>query len=221
MNYPKVSFVLEKGKDQKSPLILVNGFQEERKKLIEKIRKRTGKDFSLLFFSGMDWNGDLTPYPAKSPFKGGEDFPGKGKDYLDFLLEKRNSVLKENDIVPSYHVIAGYSLAGLFALYSMIAGKSFDAAVSASGSLWYPGFEDFIQKAELEGKGTIYLSLGDKEKETHNPAMKTVEEKTLAIAKMLKEKGQKVFFESNSGNHFQDPEGRLAKGIGWILENRK
>lgn len=220
MNYPEVSFALEKGKDRNAPLILVNGFQEEKEKLFAEILKKTGKDFSFLFFSGMDWNGDLTPYPAKSPFKRGEDFSGNGKDYLDFLLEKRDSVLKENDIVPSYHVIAGYSLAGLFALYSTIALRSFDAAVSVSGSLWYPGFYDFIQKAEIEGKRTLYLSLGDKEKETRNPTMKTVEEKTLAIVKMLKEKGQKVFFESNSGNHFQDPEGRLAKGIGWILENR-
>ena len=45
-------------------------------------------------------------------------------------------------------VIAGYSLAGLFALWAAWNSGYFRRVASVSGSLWYPGFTDYIRNNE-------------------------------------------------------------------------
>ena len=64
----------------------------------------------------------------------------------------------------------------------------------------------------------VYFSLGDKESHTKNPTMKLVEENTRLLCKNYLEQDIQTVFELNPGNHFQDAELRLAKGIAWILE---
>ena len=62
----------------------------------------------------------------------------------------------------------------------------------------------------------VYLSLGNKEKYSKNAILKTVEDKTKEIYNILG--NIKKVFEENEGNHFQDANIRVAKGIKWILE---
>ncbi len=47
--------------------------------------------------------------------------------------------------------------------------------------------------------------------------MKLVEENTRLLCKSYSAHGIKTAFELNPGNHFQDVELRLAKGIAWML----
>ncbi|MBQ6125309.1 MAG: hypothetical protein IJL13_07895, partial [Spirochaetales bacterium] len=63
----------------------------------------------------------------------------------------------------------------------------------------------------------VYLSLGDREAKTRNPVMSTVQDNTEKMAELLKKRGADVSYELNPGNHFQDPELRMAKGIFGIL----
>ena len=66
---------------------------------------------------------------------------------------------------PVSRAIAGYSLAGLFALWAVFQTDVFDRAASVSGSLWYDGFTDYINSSvSPSGLRQIYLSLGDREK---------------------------------------------------------
>ena len=66
--------------------------------------------------------------------------------------------------VPKFHGIAGYSLAGLFALWSVYQTDLFDWAASISGSLWFDGFLEFM-KANTPKVKFIYFSLGIKKKQ--------------------------------------------------------
>ena len=43
---------------------------------------------ALAAISGVDWNRDLSPWPAPKVFRGGEDFGGEGPAFLDMLTEQ-------------------------------------------------------------------------------------------------------------------------------------
>ena len=83
----------------------------------------------------------VTIYPAHSsdaPCTGGAD------EYLKVLLEEiLPGVLSRISGSPVFLGIAGYSHAGLFALYSMYHTDRFDRVASMSGSLWFPDFKEY------------------------------------------------------------------------------
>ena len=167
----------------------------------------------------MSWNRDLSPWEAPAVFKGDSPFGGKADDYLKELTETViPSAVSNLGDEPSAVYIAGYSLAGLFAVYSLFWTSVFSGAASASGSMWFPGFIDFASSHDLATRPTkVYLSLGDREAKTRNPIMATVQDNTEKIANLLRERGIDVTYELNPGNHFQEPELRMAKGISNIL----
>lgn len=120
----------------------------------------------------------------------------------------------EHGLKPCAIYIAGYSMAGLFALYSLYKTDRFAGAASCSGSLWFPGFSEYVHEHEFaSATSKIYLSLGDREAKTKNPVMAMVEDNTRNIAELYSSQGCNMLFEMNQGGHFNDPELRTAKGI--------
>lgn len=166
---------------------------------------------SLLLVKDVDWNKDLSPWKADRIFRKGEDFGGEADETLKIILE----AMKE--IPYRKAVIAGYSLAGLFALYACTKTDVFAGCVSASGSLWFPDFDEYLKLHRVQCE-SVYLSLGDKEKNTRNPLMCRVEEKTYGAFETIRQYCR-ASMEMNPGNHFNEPEKRLQKGIDHILEN--
>lgn len=180
-----------------------------------------GKDTAQLLpevricqISGMDWNRDLSPWPAPRVFSKGEDFAGQGDRFLAWLNGQLPAIRQAADGQNLY--LAGYSLAGLFTLYAGTKIPGFAGLASVSGSLWYPGFAEYLETHTLL-TGKVYLSLGDREKNTKNPVMRQVEDQTIAVQRLVQGYAQ-CHFETNPGNHFQDPPGRLARGIRWLLK---
>lgn len=174
------------------------------------IQKET--DASLLVLHDLDWNKDLSPWYAEKVFRKGEDFSGNGDQTLQMIIEMMDEHRESYDQA----VIAGYSLAGLFALYACTVSDRFEGCVSASGSLWFPRFEEWLKEHPVHCKA-VYLSLGDQEKKTKNPVMASVEEKTEEAYRLIGSYTD-CFFEMNPGNHFSHPEERLMKGIRHILK---
>ena len=116
--------------------------------------------------------------------------------------------------------LVGYSLAGLFATYSLFISDRFRKIASISGSLWFKDFDKFILENELiNKKAFIYFSLGDKEEKSKTEVLKEVKNKTLKIKSLLEEKGLKTVYFENKGNHFIDSSLRVAKAIKYLLEN--
>ena len=95
---------------------------------------------------------------------------------------------------------------------------SCSGAVCASGSLWYPGFRDFALSHTFKRTPTgIYLSLGDWESVTKNPALQKTEDVFRTLCEHYRSGGLASVFELNPGNHYRDMDLRMAKGYCWLL----
>lgn len=114
--------------------------------------------------------------------------------------------------------LAGYSLAGLFALYSLYQTDLFSRVASMSGSLWFPGFTDYVFSHEMKKRPEhLYFSLGNQECRTRNPYLKTVQDNTEKIEHYYAQCGINTVFQLNPGNHYKNAVQRTAAGISWIL----
>lgn len=182
------------------------------------------EEFPLLlaFIDGMDWNRDLSPWPAPKVFRQEEDFAGKADEFLKLLeMEVFPKVegLLENP--PEKRILAGISMSGLFALYAGTKSHAFDALASISGALWYDDFLSYLENHPLSEKvQRVYLSLGNKEKRTKNPRMARVETSTLAIRELLAKQGIETIYQSNQGNHFVYGAERLEEAIRFLLTGK-
>ena len=198
-----------------SPLIILNSYDGDGKSVMEAAEKLDRKDFNLLCVGNLNWNHDMTPWYC--PPTSSKDTPctGGADEYLKLLLDDiLPECLKRVDGTPSHISIAGYSLAGLFALYALYQTDVFEGAASMSGSLWFPDFKEYVFSHEMKRKPEkLYLSLGDKETRTRNRYLKAVQDNTERIAGHFREAGIDVTFEMNPGNHFKDAALRSAKGI--------
>ena len=222
LNFEDRTVELFPSKGAGAPLVLVNTLEGESAALHEAVRAMTGADFALAAVGNIDWEADLTPWPAPSLVKG-HPLRGGGADaYADRLSGRiLPQVAGLLDGMPAWVGLAGYSLGGLFALYAPFRTDAFARVASASGSLWYPGFVDFaLSHAPRRRPDAVYLSLGDRESRTRNPMLRTVEDETRRLAAFLTERGVPSVFELNPGGHFNDENRRLARAIAWMLEGR-
>ncbi len=201
-----------------SPLIILNTTQDEGQDVYGALCKMTNRDFVLAAISGLNWGHDMTPWevpaiPHGDPCTGGAD------EYIEDLKEEiLPDILSRLDFTPSFTMLAGYSLAGLFAIYCTYKTDIFDRVASISGSLWYPGFMDFVESNEMVRKpDKMYISLGDKEAKTRIKTMQSVRANTDRLASFYKESGIDLTYEINPGNHFTDIVKRTAKGIRAVL----
>lgn len=186
---------------------------------VELISNHVGENFLMVAFKISNWNNDLSPWNAPAVF--GKDGFGDGakntlsfiEDVLiDFICEKYQI---KNDIPL---ILGGYSLAGLFSLWSSYQSSGFNAIVGASPSVWFNGWEEFIVK-NTPLSNVIYLSLGDKEEKTKNQIMARVGKAIQKQEEVLNNRGIKTILEWNNGGHFQDSDIRLAKGFVWCINN--
>lgn len=114
--------------------------------------------------------------------------------------------------------LAGYSLAGLFAVYAMYRTDCFQMIGSMSGSLWFDGFVEYaIGRQPASERISLYLSLGSREHRSKNPRMRSVRECTERLARHWGERFH-VIMETNPGGHFDQPQMRVAKGIRKLLQ---
>ncbi len=205
---PVVYLIADRGEDDETAVLLKS----------EPGSARESRDFSLVTITGFSWNDDLSPWSAPPAYKKGEPFSGGADSFLRILSEEIIPQAEE-DLHPVWRGIAGYSLAGLFSLYSLYRTDLFDRAVSASGSLWYPEFDAYFSSHRMiKNPDRIYLSLGDREASTKNPVMQRVADVTETFLQYCLKQQIDAVFEYNAGGHFQDAPLRIAKGILRILE---
>ena len=206
------------------PVVIINTFENNGKDIFLECAKINCRNYILVAISNLNWNDDLTPWFAPKLNNSDKDFMGKADEYIrvlidDIIPQVKRHIIDELNIKISYYSIAGYSLAGLFALYCAYKTDLFKKVASASGSFWYPRFFEFIRENKISSSVCkIYFSLGNKECKTKNEVMSTVEANTIKIEKIYKEAGINTCYEENEGNHFKNVNLRLAKGIKWILD---
>ena len=196
---------------------------------------------------GVDlWEENFSPWCAPRVFAKGPNFGDGAQKTLDTLINQvipwAESELTES---PAYRVLVGYSLAGLFSLWTGVSQQvargcqpddapsqpgaphvdapvaTFQRIGAVSGSFWFPGLLDYVDQ-QLNGGAVglthAYLSLGDREARTPNPQIMHVRENAELLASRLESAGITSMFELNRGNHFQNVEGRMQKALDWLVK---
>ena len=201
------------------PIIYLNTFSNEGQKIFEAAQAAGCPPFTLVAISDLDWNHDMVPWDSPPAFKNADPCTGGADDYLRILTEKIiPTAEKEITGVPCWCGIVGYSLAGLFALYSIYQTDLFSRVGSMSGSLWFPGMKEYIFSHEPERRpDCMYFSLGDKESKTRNPVLQSVQQNTEEIHAFYQSKGIDTVLQMNPGNHYNHAAERTAAGIVWML----
>lgn len=201
------------------PAVYLNSSEEEEEQICQALEESGCPDITLVTVSGLDWNRDMAPWDMPSAFKGAPPCTGGADGYLR-LLTREIVPTVENALpeAPVWRGLAGYSLAGLFALYALYRTSVFSRAASISGSLWFADFREYVLTHEMTVRPEcLYLSLGDRECRTRNPYLKTVQERTEEIAAHYAAQGIDTRFQLNPGNHFKNAVRRTAAGISWIV----
>lgn len=210
---------LYRGAGDRLPVVYANDYAESG----EAVRKRCVElgcpPFHLVTVSKVGWDRNLSPWPSEPVVAKNDQFQGNAPDYLQWFLENVIPYAEEKlELRNPVSYIAGYSMAGLFALWSLYKTDFFSGAVCASGSLWYPGFCNFACSHSFRRiPAGIYLSLGDRESAVKNPALQKTETVFRTLNGHYLDSGIPSVFEMNPGNHYRDMELRMAKGYRWIL----
>ena len=204
-----------------APLVYSIDYHENGELLLEACKQVGCSGFNLVTISGLHWNQELSPWPIETVVSKNDNFAGKADQWLPLLTgEVLPQVEQLLDAPPVWRCLAGYSLAGLFAVWTAYQCDLFTRILSASGSMWYPGWLEYAHEhqlaAPLQG---AYLSVGEQESTARNAVLQTVGERTQALAALMAERGIPSKFELNPGNHFKNPPLRVVKGIKWLLDN--
>jgi len=202
-----------------APLVYSIDYHENGQLLLDACKQIGCSGFNLVTVSGLHWNQELSPWAVETVVSKDDRFTGGAPELLPLLTgEIVPQVERQLDMAPSWRCLAGYSLAGLFAVWTAFQTDVFSRILSASGSMWYPRWLEYAREhplaAPLQG---AYLSVGEQESTSRNAVLQTVGERTRAIADLLAERGIPSKFELNPGNHFKNPPLRVVKGIKWIL----
>lgn len=173
------------------------------------------RPFLLASVPVQDWFSDLSPWPA-GPVFGKEAFGSGAGDTLAFLTQRLLPALEAIGGEAAHTFLGGYSLAGLFALWAGYESDAFSGVAGVSPSVWFPGWEDYTARRTPKAHA-VYLSLGDREERTRNPVMARVGDCIRRQRQALESQGVPSILEWNEGNHFREPETRMAKGFAWLM----
>lgn len=206
--------------EENAPVVYSAMYSENGKALLDCCETAECPAFHLVTISELDWNADLSPWAAPSVVTDNDGFAGNAGEFTGIIRECVIPFAESITGAPSYRIIAGYSMAGLYALYAPYITDIFSKSVCASGSVWYEGFVDFAENnGFIQPPDCIYLSLGDLESRTKNPVLSRVENCMDRLYHSYTQLGIPTVFEMNKGNHYKNAVLRLAKGIAWGLKN--
>ena len=186
---------------------------------VKHIEENTDRNFSLVAFKIEDWNSELTPWEMPL-LRGKGNFGDGAAGTLEFM---------KNDLIPALseyinaenkeikYILGGYSLAGLFSLWSGYQTDIFEGIAAVSPSVWYKGWIEYVE-TEKPLSEKIYLSLGDTEEKTKHQILSKIGENIRKQHEILEKSGNvKTVLEWNEGNHFKNPDIRTAKGFLWVM----
>ena len=202
------------------PLIYSIDYHENGQLLLEASRQLGCSGFNLVTISGLHWNQELSPWAVETVVSRDDRFTGGAPELLPVLTDCIVPQVEQMlDVPPAWRCLAGYSMGGLFAVWTAFQTALFTRILSASGSMWYPGWLEYAREHTFDGPvAGVYLSVGEQESTARNAVLQTVGERTRQINDLLAARGVNVKFELNPGNHFKNPPMRVVKGIKWLLE---
>jgi len=187
--------------------------------IYELVSRRSGADFVLaaIYLNEAQWGDKLSPWAAKSPFKGVRDFAGGGAAHLEKFTDELIPRIERHVFgagEPAWRACAGYSLAGLFSAYAAFASDKFQKIACVSASFWFGGFDAFVAAhSPQRGLAHVYASLGEAEMNPKNPRGALCDETARNFIAKCRSAGAKAEFEQNPGGHMQDEIARISKAL--------
>lgn len=147
--------------------------------------------------------------------------PTGAEDTYQYLEKVLLPYIKAN-MHPIRLILGGYSLGGLFALWSVTRTDAFDAVYAGSPSLWMEGWNEYADAHPLKVE-YAYMSLGDKEECTRKQPFCIIGDRVRLQHKRHEAQlgSDHCILEWNEGGHFNEIEKRKAKGAAWCLLNEK
>lgn len=220
----------ENEKDRRFSAAYLNGGQgleDEIGEFMEVLEPEFDKGlepFVIIGNKSEDWNADYAPWPASAVF-GKEGFAGLADEYLERLMRRVKPWIDRNYRTkpePENTAITGYSLGGLAALYAVYRYECFGRAASLSGSLWFEGFDRFLQENSPVNRDLIlYLSLGKKEGKSRNKQMRTITAVTQAAEEKLSgELVNRPVLVWNEGGHFDGIAERWVSAMRYLFAKK-
>ena len=186
---------------------------------VKHIGENTDRNFSLVAFKIEDWNSELTPWEMPL-LRGKGNFGDGAAGTLEFIKNELIPALSEYTNTENKeikYILGGYSLAGLFSLWSGYQTDIFEGIAAVSPSVWYKKWIEYVE-AEKPLSEKIYLSLGDTEEKTKHQILSKIGENIRKQHEILeKSENVKTVLEWNEGNHFKNPDIRTAKGFLWVM----
>lgn len=186
---------------------------------VKHIGENTDRNFSLVAFKIEDWNSELTPWEMPL-LRGKGNFGDGAAGTLEFIKNELIPALSEYTNTENKeikYILGGYSLAGLFSLWSGYQTDIFEGIAAVSPSVWYKKWIEYVE-AEKPLSEKIYLSLGDTEEKTKHQILSKIGENIRKQHEILeKSENMKTILEWNEGNHFKNPDIRTAKGFLWVM----
>ena len=195
-------------------MILPEGIKGDLYDGLKGLSKKHG--ISIAVIEDVNWNDDLTPWPAVGVFKKAKPFGGKAAAFLERLT---NEIIpkteRELGIEDAERTLLGVSLSGLFAIWSAFNTDTFANIISISGSLWYDGLVEWMKEQSPSPQlKKVCMLLGEKEKNAKEKRMATVEEKTLDVANILKARSRAaITFDLVEGTHFSPALPRMERAM--------
>ena len=195
------------GEKQSEVTVIVKPLGEFERLLIEDecrlISEMSSVPFCMVAFEVTE--GDLRPTGAEDTYQ-----------YLEKVLLP---YIKAN-MHPIRLILGGYSLGGLFALWSVTRTDAFDAVFAGSPSLWMEGWNEYADAHPLKVR-YAYMSLGDKEECTRKQPFCIIGDRVRLQHKRHEAQlgSDHCILEWNEGGHFNEIEMRKAKGAAWCIKS--
>lgn len=176
---------------------------------------------SMVVIYGLNWNDDLTPWPAEGVFKEKKPFGGKASEFLDkFLSKEIIEIETQLELTNPDRFLVGLSLSGLFAVWTLTQTDLFHGAASISGSFWFDGFTEWVRVNPVKRMPIrIYISLGNREKNSRDKRMSRVQECTEELVSILERQGHSVDYRLVDGTHFSPIVPRLDMALESLLSH--
>ncbi|RXE69330.1 hypothetical protein ED352_12825 [Muribaculaceae bacterium Isolate-002 (NCI)] len=160
---------------------------------------------NIVAVSGFDWDNDMTPWSAPNISLSRPPFMGHAESFLHLLT---------NHIIPASEealgldcgvsrTLGGISLSGLFTLWTWLVDNHFANIGSISGSFWYDGLVDWVDRNVSHKEGRACFSLGALEGGmSGNARFANIQEETRHVVSSLGDAGIDTTLVSDPGNHF-------------------
>lgn len=173
---------------------------------------------NVVTVEGMDWDNDLSPWPATGVPAGNPYFRGLAGEFMKTIVDK---VVPEVEIAlgltvePAQRTILGVSMSALFATWAWVQIDTFNNLASISGSFWYVDFVHWLkQHYQFRGRGRkAFFCIGDREQNTSVPQYRTVRMDTNAVVNFFDGHGVDVIYSIVPGNHYDHPIRRLDRAM--------